>query len=284
MGEERRLAIEADLAGNRSVGRDAAIAEGDEAEVNDGGEAVPEDPREIVDDEAGAERAQRLVIDRHRDPPSGAWRRGEGEQYEGQDEDSRKNSRGGRTRTTSHGASGERKRELKAPPFFFLVQGASQCTRRRSNRSIARSICFSSFWRRKEGDGGGDALGSSPLLEGSLFPGQVARETGFQEASVASCQAGESNRVRRTSFAACYCSLCFRWCGDLWLWGSTYDYMFELHTRAPSDFMLDAADIDDQVPMGLWGMGYVTRNSDDCTYEGNCFNGSSGLTRLLHVI
>lgn len=123
MGEERRLAIEADLAGNRSVGRDAAIAEGDEAEVNDGGEAVPEDPREVVDDEAGAERAQRLVIDRHRDPPSGARRRGEGEQYEGQDEDSRKNSRGGRTRTTSHGASGERKRELKAPPFFFWCRG-----------------------------------------------------------------------------------------------------------------------------------------------------------------
>uniref|UniRef100_A0A0A9A2M7 Uncharacterized protein n=1 Tax=Arundo donax TaxID=35708 RepID=A0A0A9A2M7_ARUDO len=69
------------LADNGSVGRDAPIAEGDEPEVSNGGDSVVEDPGEVVYDEPGAERAQRLVVDRHRDFPGGACR-GEAEQNE----------------------------------------------------------------------------------------------------------------------------------------------------------------------------------------------------------
>lgn len=63
-----------DLAGNGSVGSNAPIAEGNQPEVSNGGDTIVEDPGEVVHDERGAERAQRLVVDRHRDSPGGACR------------------------------------------------------------------------------------------------------------------------------------------------------------------------------------------------------------------
>lgn len=66
------------LAGDGSIHQDAPVAEGDEPKVNNGGDPVMKDPSEVVHDEPRAERAQSLVIDRHRDSPCRAcWEEAE---------------------------------------------------------------------------------------------------------------------------------------------------------------------------------------------------------------
>ncbi|RRT76629.1 hypothetical protein B296_00021996, partial [Ensete ventricosum] len=62
---------EQDLAGDGAVGVEPGIAEGDEIEVDDGDQPVAEYLGEVVHDEAGTEGAQRLVVQRHRDLPTG---------------------------------------------------------------------------------------------------------------------------------------------------------------------------------------------------------------------
>ncbi|RZS03674.1 hypothetical protein BHM03_00033877 [Ensete ventricosum] len=62
---------EQDLAGDGAVGVEPGIAEGDEIEVDDGDQPVAEYLGEVVHDEAGTEGAQRLVVQRQRDLPTG---------------------------------------------------------------------------------------------------------------------------------------------------------------------------------------------------------------------
>jgi len=75
------------LASDGAVGFDPRVAVGDELEINDGDEAVVEELRQIIDDEIGAERAERFVVESDRD--LARRRSSEGsEEEEGEDEES----------------------------------------------------------------------------------------------------------------------------------------------------------------------------------------------------
>lgn len=64
-GKRRR---NGNLTSDGSIGANSSVSIRDQIEVNDGDEAIVEYLGEIIDDEVGAVGAQRLVIERERNP------------------------------------------------------------------------------------------------------------------------------------------------------------------------------------------------------------------------